>query len=405
MLNLLKINWVKLGRLLAILPILPLLIASNLKGEEGGSSLTFKHEYFWDANGVWNQTPTFSLNLALSRKWTFHWEQEVDIVTGASRRLGAKYVGQSGDRSTDAVSGASKIETRFSESPSITYSHKGNTASASFYYSRENDYFSMAPAGSVSMDFFERNTTIGLNYAEFFDHYKPQGYYATQGGKKSIRSIGATLAQSITAFTLIGLTGSYISSSGYLGHPYNPPIDVNGKIMIESVPDKKGAAAVAGQIVQGWLLGDRLGSINIDARRFQDSWDIKSSTADVKISQYFTEGGYFRVRGRYYNQTGAYFSKKVYDGGEEFRTADIRFYPFTSYLVGAKLSMACPESWGESAMLPDRWDIKYDYTHRNTKGDQVGTTPGVPSQIRYQLYEPDEFYTQGVFMFGLVFNL
>src|SRR4051812_23456335 len=85
-----------------------------------GNSLEIKHEYFWDRNGVWNHTPAFALKKALSRKWILGWEQELDVVSGASRRLGADKVGRFGDRELDIVSGASKVEVRHSENPSLT---------------------------------------------------------------------------------------------------------------------------------------------------------------------------------------------------------------------------------------------------------------------------------------------
>lgn len=375
------------------------------RAAEGGGTLQLKHEYFWDRNGVWNHTPAFSLDWILARKWSFTWEQELDIVTGASRRLGADKVGLTGEGGVDAVSGASKVEIRHSENPGITYASKGVVASASLYASRENDYSSLAPAVSLAWDFNERNTTIGGSLSEFFDDYRPNGPYASQGGKKRIRSVGATLAQSLTPLTLVGMTGTYIRSWGYLGHPYNPPLDSAGVLTTETVPHRREAGAVAGQIVQGYHLAGRLGSINLDMRRFQDSWGIKSSTADMKVSQYFTEGGFIRLRARWYNQTGALFAKESYAGTEAYRTADIRFFPFTSVLVGAKLSMACPEGWGDYALLPDRWDVKYDQTIRNTLGDRPGTGAPGSQRVLYQLYGPDERYMQGVLMLGLLFNL
>ena len=382
-----------------------MLLAIAASAEEGGSSLAFKHEYFWDRNGVWNHTPALALKWVLSRKWSFNWEQELDIVTGASRRLGADKVGQFGDRPLDGVSGASKLEMRHSENPGLAYSHKGVVAAASFYHSRENDYVSMSPAVSLAWDFNERNTTFGINAAEFFDDYRPRGAYAGLGGWKRIRSLGATLAQTLSSLTLVGITGNYVESWGYLGHPYNPPVDSTGSLMDESVPNRKRAGALAGQVVQGYHVGDLLGSINLDMRRFQDSWGIKSTTADIKLHQYFAEGAFFRLRLRYYNQTGASFAKEIYGGSEIYHTADIRFFPFESWLIGAKVSMAFPESWGESLMLPDRWDVKYDQVVRNTGGDPSGSVPGQPRRMLYQLYEPEEYYLQGVMMAGLIFDL
>jgi hypothetical protein len=223
-----------------------------------GDRLEIKHEYFWDANGVWNHTPAFSLVKSLSRVLSFGWEQELDIVTGASRRIGLDKVGLTGERAIDAVSGASKIETRHSENPSLTYSDEGRVLTGSFYYSRENDYVSLSPAVSASFDFNERNTTLGASYAEFFDDFKPTGHFAGLGGRKRIRSLGATLAQSLTPLTLLGLTATYTRSWGFLGHPYNPPVNYLGEMMTESVPDVKQAGALAGQIVQGYRLVERL---------------------------------------------------------------------------------------------------------------------------------------------------
>jgi hypothetical protein len=176
-------------------------------------------------------------------------------------------------------------------------------------------------------------------------------------------------------------------------------------MMLESVPNQKQGGAVSGQIVQGFRLGDRLGSLNLDYRRYVDSWGLKSNTVDAKLSQYFTETAYVRFRVRYYKQSGAAFARDFYAGDEVYRTADIRWFPFTNWLGGIKLSAAFPEAWGQSAFLPDRWDIKFDYTLRDTRGDKVAQGQNEPRSIHYQLYGPSEEYAQGVIMAGLVFDL
>jgi hypothetical protein len=371
----------------------------------GGSSLDMKFEYFRDANKVWNATPCLLLKKALDRKWTFGWEQEFDVVTGASRRLGADKIGPFAGNEVDAISSASKVENRHSEAPSLTYSHRGVTASGSLYTSHEPDYVSWSPAGSFSMDFFDRNLTLGASVSRFFDEFRPFGRFAGMGGKKNIQSYGATAAQSLTPLTLVGATATLIKSDGYLGHPYNPPADSAGTLLDENLPGRKTAGAFAAQLVQGYHLGGLLGSLNLDARKYQDTWGMKSSTVDVKLQQYVVEGTYVRLRLRFYDQTGTQFAKPYYTGLEKYRTGDIRWYPFRSWLVGGKISSAFPESWGESVFLPDRWDLKFDYQFRNTRGDAVGDVPGMPRSLTYQLYEPDEFYKQTVLMAGLTFDL
>jgi len=371
---------------------------------ESGSWLTLKHEYFWDKNGVWNHTPVMELALALTRKWSIGWEQEVDVVSGASRRLGSDEVAPFFGRENDAVSGASKVEVRHSENPSVTYAHGGVSLSGGVYYSDESDYTSLAPSAAIAWEFNERNTTLGMNYAEFFDDFHPQGEFSMEGGKKRITSLGATVAQTVSPLTLIGLTASYVKSWGNLGHPYNPPMDANGVMLTEVVPDKKMGVAISAQWVQGFFIGEALNSINLDSRSYADDWGLKSITLDAKWNYRVNEGTTIRFRGRYYYQTGTDFALPFYSGAETFRTADIRFYPFTSYLAGIRLASVFPDSWSAVGWLPDSWDIKYDFLWRDTQGDP-DPIAGQPRSIRYQLYEPEENYTQGVVMIGMTFDL
>jgi hypothetical protein len=372
------------------------------QASESGSHLTLKHEYFWDRNGVWNQTPIFELVMALSRKWSVGWEQEFDIVSGASRRLGADLNGQSGDNKADIVSGASKIELRHSESPSLTYSHEGLSFTGGLYSSRENDYTSISPSGSISYDLNERNTTLGFTAAEFFDKFQPKGAFALvknglpDPGDKHIISLGASVAQSLTPLTLVSLTGNYIKSWGYLGHPYNPPMSVDKTMLTEEVPDHKIATAISAQIVQGFQTGESLNSLNLDLRSYADDWGLKSLTADAKVSHHLTETTIIRLRGRYYKQGGTSFASTTYQGNEPFRTADIRFFPFTSWLVGIRLASTFPETWESMGFLPASWDIK---------GDIQNPGVGEKSRLLYQLYDSTENYLQGTLMVGLNFNL
>ncbi len=390
---------------------------------EASSHVSLKHEYFWDANEVWNHTPVLELVYALGRKWSLGYEQKLDIVSGASRRLGsasdlAKKLDASFPEATtsngtaassqfsglDATSGASKVEMRHSESPALTYSHEGTVVSGSIYSSREEDYNSLAPAIALAYDFNERNTTVGLSYAEFFDEFLPKGAFAGQGGDKRIHSLGVSLTQTLTPLSLAGISLSYIKSAGYLGHPYNPPTDKIGVLMTENVPDSKVAAAVSAQWVQGFHTGETLNSLNLDLRSYADDWGLKSFTSDLMFFRYLSEFTVLRFRVRYYKQTGAAFAKIIYEGNEGYRTADIRHFPFTSMLLGVKLNSTFPESWGAIGILPNRWDIKYDFLWRDTKGDPRSFLPGQPRYSRYQSYAPDANYTQGTVMVGVSYD-
>lgn len=370
---------------------------------QGDQGLDFKYMYYWDRNGVWNHTPAFAFFRQIASAWKFQWNQELDAVSGASRRLGLRNIGRLADNDLklDGISGASRREIRHSEQATLAFSDHGREAAAAFYFSDENDYRSYSPSLSGSLDFNERNTTVGGSVAAFFDDMHPTGSFRGLGGKRGILTLTGTLAQILTPLTLGGLTVNVIHSSGYLGHPYNPAFTTGGALILENLPDRKTAVAVSGQIIQGFHLGERLGSLRLEARHYRDDWKLVSNTADLQWYQYVGDETYVRLRARGYRQGAAAFAKDAYDGNEVYRTPDIRYFAFSSLTLGFKIGSAFPESWGESALLPDRWDIGYDHGIRDTKGEEDGIHP----VYHYQLFPTDEYYVQGTLMAGLSFDL
>jgi uncharacterized protein DUF3570 len=383
---------------LAVLPPAPAYAA-----DEADQGVDFKYMYYWDRNKVWNHTPAVAFFRKFASVWKFQWDQEVDAVTGASRRLGLRNIGRLGDNDLklDGITGASRRETRHSEQATLAYADQGRTASASFYFSDENDYRSYSPSVSGSLDFNDRNTTLGGSAALFLDDMHPTGPFTGMGGKRQILSGTVSLAQVLTPLTLGSLTANAIRSTGFLGHPYNPAVTVDGRLFTENLPDAKSSLALSGLIVQGFHLGDRLGSVRLEARHYRDDWELASNTADLQWYQYVAEGAYFRLRARGYHQDAAAFANEAYAGNEIYRTPDIRFYAFTSLTVGLKIGSGFPESWGESGWLPDRWDLGYDHGIRDTKGELGSGKP----MYHYQLFPSDQYYVQGTLMVGLGFDL
>jgi len=365
--------------------------------------LDFKYMYYGDKNGVWNHTPAFTFLKALSFRWKFQWNQEFDAVSGASRRLGMRNVGRQGDHDLvlDGITGASKREIRHSEQAGISFADKGRQGSASFYYSDESDYTSYSPSVSGSWDFNQRNTTLGGALSVFFDNLHPQGAFSGLGGDRTLISGTLSLTQIVSPTTLVSMTANSIRSSGALGHPYNPVVLADGALLIESLPAGKTSYALAGQIIQGYAWGDRRGSVHLDARYYRDTWYLSSQTGEVQVYQYYSDQGYLRLRSRLYRQTPAAFAKEGYAGNEVYRTADIRYFGFSSLTLGLKWASVFPDGWAEKAWLPDRWDIAYDHGMRDTRGDEGGPGPFT----HYQLFPKSEFYAQGVFMLGIGFDL
>lgn len=380
--------------------------ATLLAAAEAGDRLDLKYMYYWDRNRVWNHTPTFAFLKQLPNHLSFKWNQEVDVVSGASRRLGLRNIGRTGEneKKLDGISGASRREVRHSEQATLAYANQGRTASASFYYSDENDYTSYSPAASAGWDFNDRNTTVSAAWSLFFDAFRPQAGFEGLGGDRRIQSFSLGLTQVVTPLSLVSVGIHPIRSSGYLGHPYNPVITDSGAMLQERLPDSKWSAALTGKWIQGWRLGERLGSLHAEARWYRDDWRLSSGTLDLQGYQYLREGTWVRLRARYYRQGAAAFWKDTYAGNEAYRTADIRFSGFSSLTLGLKIASAFPESWAESALLPDRWDLGYDHAVRDTRGEMPRGGSLRPF-LHYQLYDPDQYYLQGTLMAGLAFDL
>jgi hypothetical protein len=389
--------------LAALLALVTLALPSAARAAEGDQGVDFKYMYYWDKNGVWNHTPALSFFRKIAAAWKLQYDQELDYVSGASRRLGLRNIGTLGDHDQllDGISGASRREIRHSEQVTAAYSREGRAASGSFYFSDENDYTSYSPSVSGSLDFNDRNTTVGGSAAVFFDDMHPTGPFRGLGGARRIVSLAATLAQTLTPLTLGGLTVNLIHSSGFLGHPYDPVITASGDDIVENLPDRRTAWAVSGQLIQGFHLGGQLGSFHLDARWYGDDWKLRSGTADLQWYQYLMEGTYVRLRARGYGQTAAAFARPAYTGDEVYRTGDLRYYAFRSILAGIKVGSTFPESWAASAWLPDRWDLSYDHGIRSTHGDEDGVHPWYHTQ----LFPADEHYQEGTFMLGLAFDL
>jgi hypothetical protein len=371
------------------------------------NKIEISFESFNDANDVQSNTGVFSWTHQWNELWSSTYNQEVDGVTGASRNL-ASYARQTANAITgaslpkptpfDGITGATTYEIRLGQGLQLTRSNHGQIISGGVSSSFENDYRSFSPNISWSQDFFDRNFTLGVAQSLFFDRFTPvQPFFQSNpGGDKNITNTVISIAQSLTPLTMFGANIVYTNSSGYLGHPYNPVTVFGSNLVPENLPNIKSSTAIAANLIQGFLIAELLGNVRLDYRYYTDSWGLHSNTYDLSVTQKFAETFSVRLRSRFYQQTGVSFLaennrardsiptniKHSYLEIDEFRTADIRFYPFFSVLNGIKFSGAFPESW--VGILPQEWDIKYDYMWRNTKGDRT----------LYQLYSENSFYTQ-----------
>ena len=379
---------------------------------EDGDRMDAKFESFHDRNDVTALSPVVSIQKSVSDHLSVQAEGQFDAVSGASRQWGTSGSGQnpppdvvsgaSGSSSTvshvlDGVTGASgkgNWEIRDGGRLGATWSDQGRVLSGGLYASTENDYRSFSPSVSGSWDLGERNTTVSAGASWFFDRMDPYGAWGlVGGGSKRVQSYDAGIAQILTPLLLVGANATFTRTTGYIGHPYNPVSTADSGMVAENLPRAKDALALAGQAIQGYRTGGLLGSLDAEYRWYSDSWGLGSNTVTLRLNQHVSDATVVRLQARWYEQTGAAFSKATYRGDELYRTADIRFFPFDSYLVGAKLASEFPEDW--TSPFPRRWDLSYDHLWRDTHGNP----------LLYQFYSPGSWYTQWTFRLGLSWDL
>jgi hypothetical protein len=395
--------------------IFPMCLAAV--AQETTDRLDTKFEVFHDRNDVTAISPVFLLTKGIGNSMSVEWEGQLDAVTGASRQWGTSGSGQnppldvvdvvsgasggggtsSSSHALDGISGASgngNWEYREGTRVGLTWSDKGRMLTGSVYGSHENDYQSISPSIGGSWDFAERNTTLSWGATWFFDKLAPYGAWAlVAGGDKRIQSYDLGLAQILTPLSLVGVDATFTRTTGSIGLPYNPPMTRDSGLVSERFPGSKDAIALSGQFVQGFHLQDLLGSVSTEYRWYQDSWDLRSNTVTVRWSQHLSGATVVRLQGRWYKQTGAAFASTDYIGTEVYRTGDIRYFPFSSYLAGAKISSEFPDDW--TGLWPRRWDLSYDHLLRDTHGNPY----------LYQLYPANAWYMQGTFRAGLSWDL
>jgi len=387
-------------------------LAASVLWAEAGDHLDAKFEYFRDRNDVTALSPVISLSKSVADHLSVEWEGQLDAVTGASRQWGTQGSGQnppvdvvsgaSGSSSTvshvlDGITGASgngNWEYRAGGRLGFSWSDKGRSLSGGLYASQESDYKSFSPSVAGSWDFNERNTTVSGSASWFFDRMSPFGAWGQiGGGSKHVQSYSAGVSQILTPLLLVGVNATFTRTTGYIGHPYNPVSTSDSGMIAENLPGTKDAVALAGQAIQGFKVLGLLGSLDAEYRRYADSWGLNSNTITLRASQHVSDATVVRIQARWYQQGRAEFVKDSYVGTELYRTADIRFFPFNSYLLGAKISSEFPEDW--DGWLPRRWDLSYDHLWRDT--------PGNP--LLYQFYPSSAWYMQGTGRVGLSWDL
>lgn len=324
-----------------------------------------KSIYYKDTKGVTSDRWLVAIAKAITEKTSLALNYGVDAVSSASWKV-------------DGVTSASRRageEDRHSGSLGINHTMGKATVSAGLGLSRENNYNSDYVYASVGQEFNKRNTNVTLTVSKAWDDI-----YSTKDGddrefprSKDTTTIGLSLAQAITPWTIAAMGHEYSIVDGYQAHPENVVQLSNGSFTDELHPETRYRNASVIRVNQylPWR-----GAVHADYRYYHDSWGIDSNTYGLKYYQYIFKDLIARARYRYYSQGEADFYSETPTPSDKYPTIDGKLRDFDSEMYGVKLvynATKLARKIGLKAAERVNVDLKYD---RYSQVDAITSATG-----------------------------
>lgn len=285
-----------------------------------------KSIYYKNTKGVTSDRWLVAITKAITEKTALALNYGVDAISAASWKV-------------DGVTSASRRageETRYSGGLGLNHTAGTANFSANFGVSRENNYNSNYLSASAAQDFNKRNTTVALSIAKAWDDI-----YSTKMGESRIfprskdsSTIGLSLTQALTPWTIAAIGHEYTIVEGYQAHAENVVLLSNGSYSDEKHPETRYRNASVLRLNQ-YLPWN--GAVHADYRYYRDSWGVGSNTMGLKYYQYLYDDLVLRLRYRYYSQSAAYFYSQNPSSSDEYPTIDGKLRKFDSEMYGVKL--------------------------------------------------------------------
>jgi hypothetical protein len=221
-----------------------------------------------------------------------------------------------------------------------------NTSAAlNLYRSQEVDYISNSLIGTMSREFFQKNTTItvrGQYNADEVGKITEAGEIINQD--KQVYTGAFYISQLLSPTTVLDLGFDGVYMTGFLSDPYRQVkvFDENNAFTLtdEKHPDSRTRYAGTGKISQ--YLTPVKAAIKGTYRYYTDDWNVSSQTIKFEFNKYVFNDLVFSFSYRYYTQIKGDFYQEKYVG-EEFlndalRTSDYKLRPFNSNTFGLGLT-------------------------------------------------------------------
>ncbi|UJR80691.1 DUF3570 domain-containing protein [Sandaracinus amylolyticus] len=334
-----------------------LLLASSLASAQSGE-IGVAGTLYHEGGGPLNMTvvtPGVSASVDPIEELTIRAGWEADIVSGASVA-----VVDAPAPEVDVISTATQLfDFRNVISGGAEVRSDYGAIRAGYAYGFENDYRSHAMTLGARAEAFERTAAFDISYArgwdEVCDVFQPRNQEPVDRRRLAssegcfgdspelterpveLQTFQGSWTQAWAPIFTTQLTVTAQLVDGFQSNPYRA-VWLGRTAAQEHHPDFRARYAAA--------LGARLwlqplsAALQANVRGYRDTWDVTSITAELAYEQVIEGALRIRVRGRYYNQTGAAFYSDDYALAPrgQFFTGDRELSPMWSTLVGAQIA-------------------------------------------------------------------
>lgn len=310
----------QLTRAAALLLLLPVTALAGVLPEDRADLMY----HYYDGGGVTIDGPSLLVRKKFAEKYAVSASYYVDMVSSAS---------------IDVVTTASPYsEERTQYGVGFEYLHGKVTYAASFSNSTENDYSADTASFSISQDMFGDLTTVSLQFSLGKDDVTRRGdpVFADEIDR---RIYGVDVTQVATRNLVLGFSFETIAEEGFLNNPYrqvryvDPDAALGYSYEFERYPRTRTGNAVA---LRGrWFLPYRA-ALQGDYRFYDDTWEIRSHTAEVSYTHPLDQRLVVDVHYRYYTQDAAEFYSDLFprENFQNFLARDKELASLTSHTLG-----------------------------------------------------------------------
>jgi hypothetical protein len=357
----------QLIRAAALLLLLPATALAGVLPEDRADLMY----HYYDGGGVTIDGPSLLVRKKFAEKYAVSASYYMDMVSSAS---------------IDVITTASPYsEERTQYGVGFEYLRGKVTYAASFSNSTENDYTADTASFSIAQDMFGDLTTVALLFSIGKDDVTRRGdpVFADEIDR---RIYGVDVSQVATKNLVLGFSFETIAEEGFLNNPYrqvryvDPDAALGYSYEFERYPRTRTGNAFA--LRARWYLPYRA-ALQGDYRFYNDTWDIRSHTAEVSYTHPLDERLTFDVHYRYYMQDAAEFYSDLFprENFQNFLARDKELASLTSHTLGFGVSwdFRSPLEFFNRTSLNLKYDrilFRYDdFRDLRTTGVAPGTEP------------------------------